>query len=175
MADNVPNLSPAELVGSFRATDSLRPRSLSWLLRPLYRLYENRLLKQIQSNPIPRHIGIILDGNRRHGQRRGVHDPHAIYAFGALKLDDVLDWCADLGVPQVTLWVCSTENLNRQLEQASGILGAIEGKLRTLTHHPKIHHRRVRVRAIGKLGLLPPSLIAAIRAATRPHPMKASS
>src|ERR1041384_7198826 len=54
--------------------------------------------------PAPRHIGIILDGNRRHGERSGVRDPQAIYTLGAQKLDDLLDWCADLGVPAVTLW-----------------------------------------------------------------------
>jgi hypothetical protein len=76
------------------AIDRLRRASPIWALRPLYRAYENRLVRQIEGDPIPRHIGIILDGNRRHGERHGVHDPHAIYAFGAHKLDDVLDWCA---------------------------------------------------------------------------------
>ena len=147
------------------AIDQLRRASPIWALRPLYRAYENRLVRQIEADPTPRHIGIILDGNRRHGERHGVHDPHAIYAFGAHKLDDVLDWCADLGVPRVTLWVFSTDNLDRPVEQVSGILNSIEAKVRTLSHHPKIHDRRVRVQAIGKLELLPPSLVAVIRAA----------
>jgi short-chain Z-isoprenyl diphosphate synthase len=159
------DLSPTALPPRSRPIDRLRIGSLARVLRPLYRLYENRLIGQIGYNPIPRHIGIILDGNRRHGERYGMHDPRAIYALGAQKLDDVLDWCVDLGVPQVTLWVCSTENLNRPIEQVSGILTAIEAKVSTLAHHPKIHHRRVRVQAIGKLELLPPSLIAAIRSA----------
>jgi len=145
------------------AIDRLRRASPIWALRPLYRAYENRLVRQIEADPTPR--GIILDGNRRHGERHGIHDPRAIYAFGAHKLDDVLDWCADLGVPRVTLWVFSTDNLDRPVEQVSGILSAIEAKVRTLTHHPKIHDRRVRVQAIGKLELLPPSLVAVIRAA----------
>lgn len=147
------------------AIDQLRRASPIWALRPLYRAYENRLVRQIEGDPTPRHIGIILDGNRRHGERHGVHDPHAIYAFGAHKLDDVLDWCADLGVPRVTLWVFSTDNFDRPVEQVSGILNSIEAKVRTLSHHPKIHDRRVRVQAIGKLELLPPSLVAVIRAA----------
>lgn len=147
------------------AIDQLRRASPIWALRPLYRAYENRLVRQIEADPTPRHIGIILDGNRRHGERHGVHDPHAIYAFGAHKLDDVLDWCADLGVPRVTLWVFSTDNFDRPVEQVSGILNSIEAKVRTLSHHPKIHDRRVRVQAIGKLELLPPSLVAVIRAA----------
>jgi short-chain Z-isoprenyl diphosphate synthase len=153
--------SPSRL----NAIDRLRRASPIWALRPLYRAYENRLVRQIEGDPTPRHIGIILDGNRRHGERHGIHDPRAIYAFGAHKLDDVLDWCADLGVPRVTLWVFSTDNLDRPVEQVSGILSAIEAKVRALTHHPKIHDRRVRVQAIGKLELLPSSLVTVIRAA----------
>jgi short-chain Z-isoprenyl diphosphate synthase len=163
--DNVLGLSQTELRSQFRTVDRPRTGSLTWVLRPLYRLYESRLSRQIEGRPIPRHIGIILDGNRRHAERHGVHNPQAIYLIGAHKLDDVLDWCADLGVPAVTLWVFSTDNLDRPVEQVSGILAAIEAKVRTLTHQPKIHHRRVRVQAIGKLELLPPSLIGAIRAA----------
>jgi len=134
-------------------------------LRPLYRLYEWRLARQIEGQPVPRHIGIILDGNRRHGVRNGVRDPKTIYTLGAQKLDDVLDWCADIGVPAVTLWVFSTDNFDRPIEQVCGILTAIEEKVRTFTHHPIIHNRRVRVRAIGKLETLPASLREAIWAA----------
>jgi len=119
----------------------------------------------VRSLAIPNHIGIILDGNRRHGERQGIRDPHEIYAAGARKLDAVLDWCAELAIPAVTLWVCSTDNLERPADQVSGILAAIEDKLRTLARDPQIHQRRVRVRAIGKLELLPSSVIAAIRSA----------
>ena len=154
-----------ELLPRFRAARRPRTGWLSWLLRPLYRVYEGRLVRQIDGKPTPRHIGIILDGNRRHGERHGVRDPQAIYTLGAQKLDDVLDWCADLGVPAVTLWVFSTDNVDRPLEQVSGILAAIEAKVRGFAHHPIIHDRRVRVRAIGKLETLPPSLREALQAA----------
>ncbi len=135
------------------------------LLRLLYRIYERRLFHQVRSLPVPNHIGIILDGNRRHGERQGIRDPHEIYAVGARKLDTVLDWCAELAIPAVTLWVCSTDNLERPADQVSGILAAIEDKLRGLARDPQIHQRRVRVRAIGKLELLPSSVVAAIRSA----------
>ncbi|SKA25287.1 undecaprenyl diphosphate synthase [Enhydrobacter aerosaccus] len=115
--------------------------------------------------PAPRHIGIILDGNRRNGARLGLHDPRQIYDLGARKLDDVLDGCAELAIPAVTLWVFSTDNLERPADQVSGILAATEAKLRALAHDPQIHRQRVRVQAIGKLELLPSSLVAAIRAA----------
>lgn len=119
----------------------------------------------MQRQPVPHHIGIILDGNRRHGERHGLRDPREIYALGARKLDDVLDWCGELKIPAVTLWVCSTNNLERPVDQVAGILAAIETKLWALAHDPQIHRQRVRVRAIGKLELLPSSLVAAIRAA----------
>lgn len=135
------------------------------VVRPLYRLYEWRLTRQVQGQSIPRHIGIILDGNRRHGERYGLHDPCEIYALGARKLDDVLDWCGEFAVPAVTLWLFSMDNLDRPAEQVSGIFAAIETKVATLAEHPEIHRRRVRVRAIGKLELLPEFLVSAIRTA----------
>ena len=56
----------------------------------LYYLYERRLLRQIRGRPVPRHLGIILDGNRRYALERGFVDPCQAYALGARKLDDVL-------------------------------------------------------------------------------------
>jgi short-chain Z-isoprenyl diphosphate synthase len=141
-------------------------RLIGFALQPLYRAYEARLTREVYAHAVPRHIGIILDGNRRHAEQRGLHDPGEIYALGAAKLDDVLDWCAELAVPAVTLWVFSTDNWGRPLDQVSGILGAVEAKVRTLADHPKIHRQRVRVRAIGRLELLPASLREAIRATT---------
>lgn len=131
----------------------------------LYQLYERRLARQIARRRMPTHIAIILDGNRRHGEQAGVTDPTTIYALGASKLDAVLDWCAAFGIPAVTLWVLSTENFSRPIDQLSGILAAIETKMRALAVDRQIHSRRVRIQAIGKLDLLPSSTVAAIRAA----------
>src|SRR4029077_1421205 len=135
------------------------------LLRPLYWTYERRLLDQIKQGPTPRHVGIILDVNLRHARKRGVSDPCEIYQRGAEKLDDILDWCSDLRIPAVTLWVFSTENLKRPQAEISGILSAIEAKVAALAHDPFMHQKRVRIQAIGRLDLLPDSVVAAIRAA----------
>jgi short-chain Z-isoprenyl diphosphate synthase len=140
-------------------------RFLPFLLRPLYRLYEERLLLAIRAQPLPRHVGIILDGNRRHARKRGITDPRVVYDIGARKLDDVLDWCGEVQVPTVTLWVFSPENLQRSTAEVSGIMAAIEAKLTALVRDPRIHDGRVRVRAIGKLALVPETTRAAIRAA----------
>jgi short-chain Z-isoprenyl diphosphate synthase len=138
------------------------------LLRPLYLLYEVRLHRQVCSRPAPRHIGIILDGNRRYARKYGVSDPQAIYAIGARKLDDVLEWCGELRIPAVTLWAVSTDNLSRRPQtEVSGILAAIEAKIAALAHDPRIHHQRVRVKAAGRLEMLPMSTVAVIRAAEK--------
>jgi short-chain Z-isoprenyl diphosphate synthase len=67
--------------------------------------------------------------------------------------------------PQVTLWVCSTENLKRPQAEVSEILGAVEAKIAALAEDPRIHQRRVRVKAAGRLSLLPLSTVAVIRKA----------
>jgi short-chain Z-isoprenyl diphosphate synthase len=137
----------------------------SFVFHCLYWIYERRLLKQIKQEPMPRHVGIILDGNRRHGRKRGLSDPCEIYQRGAEKLDDILDWCAELKIPAMTLWVFSTENLKRSPAEVSGILSAIEAKVLALACDPFLHQERIRIQAIGRLDLLPESVVAAIRAA----------
>ena len=135
------------------------------MTRPIYALYGRRLLAQVALRPPPRHVGIILDGNRRFGRLSGLINPLQVYTQGAQKLDELLDWCGELSIPAVTLWVCSTDNLERQPDEVAGILGALELKLRALVGDPQIHRRRVRVQAIGRLDQLPASTLAAIRAA----------
>ena len=133
--------------------------------RLLYYLYERHLQREVRQKPIPRHVGIILDGNRRYAKERGLRDPLLAYQQGARKLDDVLLWCGDLGIPMVTLWVFSTENLARPVEEVNGLLSVIEKKLAEIAEDPRVHKRRVRVRAVGKLELLPDRTLAAIRRA----------
>jgi short-chain Z-isoprenyl diphosphate synthase len=135
------------------------------MFRLIYSLYERHLLRAVSGLSMPQHVGIILDGNRRYAKERGLTENREVYGLGAQKLDDVLEWCDELRIPAVTLWVCSTENLRRSPEDVSGILAAIEEKLGALADDPAIHHRRIRVRAAGKLGLLPESTAAVIRQA----------
>ena len=127
------------------------------MLRLLYWLYKSRLRRQIGTHPPPRHVGIILDGNRRYARKHGLADPRVAYDLGADKLDDVLAWCSDLGIPAVTLWVCSIDNLKRQEGEVSAILAAVKSKIAALAKDPVIHRRRVRVKAVGRLDLLPPN------------------
>src|SRR5437899_2671635 len=102
----------------------------------LYYLYGRLLLRQVRGRDVPRHLGIILDGNRRYALERGVPDLREAYALGAEKLDEVLEWCAEIGIRAVSLWVFSTDNFHRSATEVSGILSAVESKLIRLAQHP---------------------------------------
>ncbi|MBL6751475.1 MAG: di-trans,poly-cis-decaprenylcistransferase [Nevskia sp.] len=137
-------------------------RLLAW---PLYGLYERYLLRQVRRGPVPRHVGLILDGNRRFGRAQGFMHTRDAYSVGADKLDELLDWCVELGIPAITLWVFSTDNFSRPSEELTGLMAVTEAKLQALARDPRIHSRRIRVCAVGRLDLLPESTVAAVRAA----------
>jgi short-chain Z-isoprenyl diphosphate synthase len=128
-------------------------------------MYERRLLDEIRREPLPRHIGLILDGNRRFARRLGLTDIIQGHERGAAKLEEALEWFEELGIQMVTIWILSTENLTRPPEELRGLLSLIERRMRMAAADPKIHRRQVRIRAIGQLDLLPPSLREAIRIA----------
>jgi len=144
--------------------EAARRQWVPGVLGALYRIYERRLLRAVRKDTMPRHIGIILDGNRRHARTLGITDPQAVYDLGARKLDDVLSWCIELNVPTVTLWVFSPDNLRRSTHEICGIFTAVETKLCSLVCDRYFHARRIRVRAIGKLDSIPEATRAAIRA-----------
>lgn len=81
--------------------------------RPLYRLYEQRLVKSLDRSLLPRHIGVIHDGHRRFARETGLPDYEASYRAGMDKVVDFLSWCDEFEIPAVTCWLLSQENLNR--------------------------------------------------------------
>ena len=80
----------------------------------LDRLYARRLRKQLAGGQLPRHVGIIMDGNRRWARRQGMADPSLGHQYGAHHVENVLNWCEKTGIRHVTVFVCSTENLTRR-------------------------------------------------------------
>jgi short-chain Z-isoprenyl diphosphate synthase len=161
-----------ELPGQQRASetapnhaDAKAKLGLSAITSLIYRLYEIKLLKDVQNGRMPRHVGIILDGNRRYGRRLRLSDARQIYRLGAHKLDEVLAWCSELRIPAITLWALSIDNLRRPESELSSILSAIEEKIHELTVDPEVHRRGIRIRAVGRLHLLPRSTLAVLNAA----------
>ncbi|MBN2153801.1 MAG: di-trans,poly-cis-decaprenylcistransferase [Candidatus Lokiarchaeota archaeon] len=139
-----------------------KPRKRQSLFTALaYKLYERRLWKQIKDGPAPNHIGIILDGNRRFAKKYGM-DANWGHFMGYEKVKDVLDWCLDLKIKTLTLYVLSTENFKRPEEELKALMGLIMKACEEVKADPRIHENQVRVAAIGRLNLLPAEAQAAI-------------
>jgi tritrans,polycis-undecaprenyl-diphosphate synthase [geranylgeranyl-diphosphate specific] len=126
-----------------------------------YRFYEKWLEDTVTAGDMPEHVGIILDGNRRWGSQK-YGDILNGHLYGAKTAEDFLEWCLDLGIKTVTLYVFSTENFDRPREEVNKILGIIENEARKLITDKRIHENKVHVKAIGRLELLPDSLRAVL-------------
>jgi len=123
----------------------------------IYRLYESRLGSQIEKDEIPSHIGIILDGNRRWAADRGLAFGKG-HEEGANRVEQLLDWCDELKIRTVTLYVLSTENLDRSADEIRELFELLEARFEKLLQDQRIYRYKVKVKAIGQLDLLPKSM-----------------
>ncbi len=114
-----------------------------------YGLYERRLASTLPPSVVPRHVGVILDGNRRWARASGAGAAEG-HRAGADNILDFLGWCEDAGVERVTLWLLSTDNLTRPAQELTDLLGIIEELVGRLAAA-----RRWRVHPVGALDLLP--------------------
>jgi short-chain Z-isoprenyl diphosphate synthase len=125
----------------------------------LYGLYERRLAASLPRSRVPRHIGVILDGNRRWARAVGTAAA-AGHRRGADKIAELLGWSEDVGVQIVTLWMLSTDNLNRDPLEVGELLAIIADAVDSLAGSG-----RWRVRVVGALDLLPADVAARLRLA----------
>ena len=114
-----------------------------------YGVYERRLAKSLDPARLPRHVGAIVDGNRRWAKRGGAKYETG-YRAGADKIIEFSQWCDDLGVEIVTLWLLSTDNLQRPAEEVASILDAVETLMQQIADE-----RRWPLSVIGNLDMLP--------------------
>ncbi len=122
----------------------------------IYKVYEKWLWLQVRDGKKPEHVAIILDGNRRWAFHKSLI-PWIGYRHGANKIDELLDWCIELDVKIITLYAFSTENFCRPPKEVEEIMRLIEEKLRSILENERIHENKIRVKAIGRLDLLPKS------------------
>ncbi|MBO0806972.1 MAG: di-trans,poly-cis-decaprenylcistransferase [Actinobacteria bacterium] len=128
----------------------------------LYRLYARRLRRQLTSDRLPGHVGIIMDGNRRWARQQDLTDPGLGHQHGAERAEDVLSWCEKAGIKYVTVFVCSAENLaNRSGAEIAFLMRVVEqvvtGKL-SLEPTWRVH-------IAGDLDMLPDSTAQALKQA----------
>ena len=134
----------------------------------LYQLYMRRLRHQLSDATHPRHVAMILDGNRRWARlRAGGTSAHG-HRAGAEKIREFLTWCDDAGIGVVTLYLLSTDNLtgreSEELRELIPIIGELASALSQF--------RDWRVQHVGSREGLPEPLLAQLDAAvesTRDH------
>jgi len=115
----------------------------------VYRLYARRLEASLSPDAIPRHVGVMCDGNRRWARSAGLADISSGHQAGADKIFELLGWCREVGVEVVTLWLLSTDNLARPADELGPLLRIIEDTVQDLVAE------RWHVHPVGALDLLP--------------------
>jgi short-chain Z-isoprenyl diphosphate synthase len=128
----------------------------------VYGLYEKRLLQQAGGR-IPRHVGVMLDGNRRWAREAGFTDVNDGHRVGARRIADLLGWCNEAGVEVVTLWLLSTDNLARPEAELAPLLQIIGDVVDELAEPGSPW----RLRVIGALDILPSETATRLSAAAQ--------
>jgi short-chain Z-isoprenyl diphosphate synthase len=129
----------------------------------LYALYERRISRQLRAPDTqrPRHVALMLDGNRRWARDAGFPDVNTGHRVGAAKIAELLQWCDEAGVEVVTLFLLSTDNLTRPADELDPLLEIICNVVDELSG-PAAPWR---LRVVGALDLLPPTMAERMSAA----------
>jgi short-chain Z-isoprenyl diphosphate synthase len=128
--------------------DIIPPR----LKEPAYRLYEMRLRQELarSKSQLPRHIAVLCDGNRRWARDAGHDDVSYGYRMGARKIAEMLRWCQETGVEMATVYLLSTENLQRDPDELSTLIEIITDVVEEICAPAN----RWSVRTVGDLELI---------------------
>lgn len=138
----------------------MRKRAKLLVSPALYNLYESRVERDLERSDLPRHIGVIVDGNRRWAKEMGF-EVSAGHRRGGEKLTDLVRWSEELGIEVVTIWLLSTDNLSRDPGELGPLLETIVDVTRSLSDSG--HDWQVRV--MGTLDLLPAEVAGELKSA----------
>ncbi len=126
-----------------------------------YSTYEKRLLKEVLSRPVPHHVAIIMDGNRRYANEFGMLITEG-HEKGREKLEQILEWCMEIGVRMLTVYAFSTENVSREKEEVDHLMRMFADNFRRLSEEERVHKHKIRVRVLGQKEMLPKDVQKAI-------------
>ncbi|HEY0090344.1 MAG TPA: polyprenyl diphosphate synthase [Candidatus Lokiarchaeia archaeon] len=129
---------------------------------PIYNFFSRRIsefrdykfIEQIKENKVPEHVAIIMDGNRRFAAELGL-PPTTGHFFGRDKLEQVLEWCFELGIKNLTVYAFSTENFDRDSVEVRTLMDLCKKELDRAIKDSRIHKNKVKIRVLGKLESLP--------------------
>ena len=130
---------------------------LKKILDFIYKNYDKILTQEIKNFPVPEHVAIIMDGNRRYARNIG-----KACNFGHMRGSDitekVIEWSCEIGIKELTIYAFSTENFNRSEHETEKLFDLISLKFNEITEDKRTHERRMRIRAIGDINRLPSHL-----------------
>ena len=126
-----------------------------------YQTYEKRLLKEVKEHEVPHHVAVIMDGNRRFAKGFGL-TPTEGHLKGKDKLEEVLDWCMELGVKVLTVYAVSTDYFVRDDGEVDSLMQMFEEYFYRLGKDERGHRHGIKVRVLGQSDLLPEGVNKAI-------------
>jgi short-chain Z-isoprenyl diphosphate synthase len=127
----------------------------------VYAFYERRLAGKLAGKPVPQHVGVMCDGNRRWAREMGYVDPNDGHRVGASRVKELLAWCDQAGIKHVTLYLLATDNLQRPAAELDPLLKIIEALATELAEDGNPW----RLRMVGALDVLPATTATALKAA----------
>jgi short-chain Z-isoprenyl diphosphate synthase len=128
----------------------------------VYRLYEHRLNQQLAGALRPRHVGLILDGNRRWAREVGLSDVSEGHRVGARKIEELLSWCSEAGIEVATLYLASRDNVDHR---ASGEVSMLLGTVADVVDELAEPDTPWRLRIVGAMDVVPTEIAARLSAA----------
>jgi short-chain Z-isoprenyl diphosphate synthase len=127
----------------------------------MYAVYEKRLTQLLDRDRLPEHVAIICDGNRRWAREAGFEDVSHGHRVGAERIADMLSWCDELGIGTVTIYLLSTENLQRPSEELDALMEIVPD----IVDEIAAPGRGWRVRLVGNIDQLPAAAAQRLKAA----------
>lgn len=137
------------------------------LLQPLYSIYEWYISRNLEKDKMPKHVAIIMDGNRRYSKLQGNMAAIEGHKRGVDTLENVLEWCIDLGINIVTVYAFSTENFKRSEKEVEDLMKLFVDSFLSISTNKKIHKNEVKLKAVGRLDLFPEDVREAIKDAEK--------
>ena len=135
------------------------------VLKPIYRAYEWYISRTLKLDDMPKHIAVMMDGNRRYARFQGNMTPVDGHKQGRNTLEEFLGWCVDLGIEIVTVYAFSSKNFKRPPDEVEGLMNLFKKNFEGMTSNRKIHDNEVRVKVVGQLDPLPDDVKEAIKIA----------
>jgi len=105
-------------------------------------------------NRVPKHIGIIMDGNRRFSKRL-MMKPWKGHEWGAKKVERLLDWCKEIGIKELTLYTFSVQNFNRPEKEFNYLMDLFRKEFARLKEDNRIYENKIRINIIGRTWMFP--------------------